>query len=88
VSRYGDDWKDGILTANRGSCRETVHFRHLAIHEDQVVGEPPPHLHSFRAITRDVNAQAAFLQHADQHLLVDAVVLGHKHAVGGSVNTG
>ena len=56
-----------------------IHLRHLAIHEDQVVGQKAEHLHRLPAVRRQVRTHAELFEHARGHLLVHDIVLGHQH---------
>ena len=59
---------------------EAVHLRHLAVHEDDVVGELGEEFHGFQAVGRHVDPAAQLLQQAHGDFLVDHVVLDHEHA--------
>ena len=59
---------------------EPIHLRHLAIHEDDVVGERGEELHSFQPVGRHVDPAAQLLQEANGDFLIDHIVLHHEHA--------
>ena len=56
-----------------------IHLRHLAIHEDQVVGQNAEHLYRLPAIRRQVRADAELFEHARGNLLVHDIVFRHQH---------
>ena len=57
-----------------------VHLGHLTIHKDYVIGQNSQHFDCFPPVSRYIRAQSQFLQHANRDLLIDHVILGHKHS--------
>ncbi len=66
--------------ADGGGCCVAVHVRHLAVHEDEVVGEQVEHLDRLLAVGGHVHAAPELFQHSHGHFLVCDVVLRQEHA--------
>ena len=66
--------------ADRAGGLEPIHLRHLAVHEDEIVGELGEELHRFETVGRHVDPAAQLLQEANGDFLVDHIVLDHEHA--------
>jgi hypothetical protein len=66
--------------ADGASGVKAVHFGHLAVHQDQVVGCVSQGIYDFAAIGNDVGTIAEFPQLSEGDVLVDAVVFGQKDA--------
>ena len=64
---------------------EAVQFRHLQIHEDHVVGDPPYGFDCLEAIGGDVCAIPEACEHRHGDLLVDDVVFGDQDPKGVSI---
>ena len=62
--------------------RIAVHFRHLAIHEHDVVRDAPQRLDGLKAIGDGIGAMAEFLELADGHALIHRIILGDQDAFG------
>ncbi len=58
---------------------QTVHLRHLHVHQHEVVRELLDGLHRFDAVRGDVGAVPHRFEHQERDLLVDGVVLGQQH---------
>ena len=71
--------------ADRARRLVAVHLRHLAVHQDQVVGRPrrAPRRAS-RPLLDDVDRDARASRASARRPLVDRVVLGHQDARGGA----
>jgi len=65
---------------DRPAGLESVHDRHLYIHENDVVVGSFRHCHRLRAIFSDVNGETAKAQQIDCQLLIDRVVLNQESA--------
>src|SRR5580704_5873472 len=77
VRGHGDDgtvnaWP--LAPANLLRGLKAVHFRHLTIHEDRVVGEEADHLDRLLAICGDIHAAAQLFEHPSRNHLIDGVV--------------
>src|SRR5471032_1184365 len=59
----------------------TIHLRHAAIHQDQVVALALRRVDRLAAVEGELALAAVHGQHGGGHHLVGAVVLGHQHAV-------
>ena len=60
----------------------TVHHRHLAIHEDEIVGAFGQNLDRFLAVGDDIDLEPEFSQHAQSHGLVGGIILDHQYPCG------
>ena len=91
VGGQGDDGNLSALADHpfrlqfpNGPCRfETVHFRHLAIHEHQIVRLIAERLHRLTAVPHNVEFIAKALQDLRGHLLVDGIVLSQQNPSAG-----
>ena len=72
----------GHRSAERTRGFEAVHFRHLQIHNDQIVRLPSKALQRFKTVARRIGLIAQFLQHDDQHFGVHGIILDHEDAQG------
>jgi hypothetical protein len=66
--------------ANRPGRLDAVHFRHLHVHQDQLVIAGAEHFHRFTPVDRNIGIQADGFEHVERHLAVDFVVLGEQQA--------
>ncbi len=74
-----------FVGADRGRRFEAVHFRHMAIHEDQVVIAVPCRFDGFASVVHDFVAVPHSLEHAGDDFLVHGVVFGDEDAVAGAI---
>ena len=58
----------------------TVHHRHLAVHQDQIVGRCIQHFHSHTAVFSHISAIACALQNLQCDFLIDQIVLDEQDA--------
>lgn len=70
----GDAWT--LLTgADPSRGFEAVHFRHLAVHQDQIIARGPETLHGFEAASDDIHRTTLALEQALRDELVHCIVL-------------
>ena len=60
-------------------CFVTIHLRHLAVHQDQVVGNAAQGFDCFAAVGDGVGAVAELLQLSHGYLLIYDVVFGEQN---------
>ena len=70
----------GFFRSDAPRCRQAVHNRHLAVHQNNVVGIAARERNGLKAIRCDVNATAEACQKLSRHFDVDGVVFGEENA--------
>ena len=65
---------------NRDRCQQTIHHRHLDIHQDQIIRRLAGHLDGDLSVFGHVHPHTDGLQHLACHFLIDIVVLYQKNA--------
>ncbi len=69
-----------LALADGGGCLESVHLRHLQVHEHEIDVLAEQRLGGFASVGHHQRRVAAALQQVLGQLPVDGVVLGHQHA--------
>ena len=59
---------------------KSVHFRHLAIHEDEPIVHAGKGHYSFFAIGDHIDMPTEFLEHFRGDFLIDGIVVSHKNS--------
>ena len=62
------------------SSLQTIHFRHLHVHQDQCTGFPPGHFDSLDPVLGNLHFEAHIVQYQLCDFPVGGVVLGQKNA--------
>jgi len=81
VGGEGDDGRAGRAGADGGRRGEAVHLRHLAVHEDEVVGVVGGEGDGFETVRGEVDLAAQFLEEQEGERLVDGIVFGDQNAM-------
>ena len=58
---------------------EAVEFRHLNVHQDQIVAHRTRHAHGLETVAAQIDAATEPAEHLRCDTLVDGVVLGYQH---------
>ena len=85
IGGHGDDHHIALArrqAADNAGGGQSVHARHLHVHEDQIVVAALDQGDRLAAIVGHVGAMAQLGQQPHRHLLVDGVVLGHQNPQG------
>ncbi|MGA1994360.1 MAG: hypothetical protein ABSH45_01160 [Bryobacteraceae bacterium] len=80
---HGDDGRvpaGRFGAADRAGSGVAIHFGHVAIHEDQRIGEKADHPDGFVAVGGDVDAEAELFEQAHGDLLIDGVIFRDQDA--------
>ena len=85
VGGEGDDGRLGGAGADGGSGGEAVHLRHLAVHENEVVGISFGEGYGGGTFGSDVDVATEFFEKEEGEGLVDGVVLGEENADSGEM---
>src|SRR6185295_18021319 len=67
-----------LVAANRAGRRIAVHPWHLAIHENQVIGDSRSGLNGLLPSAHTIHSTPQRLQHGERNLVVDWIVFGHQ----------
>jgi hypothetical protein len=54
--------------------RITIHFGHMAIHKDQIIGNTTNSLHGLQAIRSHVSVITEFVKHPYSDFLIDQII--------------
>ena len=81
VGRHRDDvgLLNAFLDPDTARGFQAVEFRHLHVHEHQVIVLLRQHVHGFPAVAGHVRLQAHFLQHLQRDLLIHRIVFGNQY---------
>ena len=69
-----------FVASDFGGGRESVHFRHVAVHEDGIVGETRGQFDRLAAVGGQVHSALQLFQQPHGQALIGGIVLGQQHA--------
>ena len=68
-----------LVPPNRRGRRVTIHHRHLAVHQCDLVWNPPERRDRFQAITDYISRKAEFSELNQRDFLVDRIIFRHQY---------
>ena len=71
---------EALMTSNHLRGFVTIHFGHMAIHQNDVITDSIQGFEDLAAIGDGIRVEAEFLQLPQSDLLVDDIVLGNQNA--------